>query len=866
MINPISTFDERLSKLPFLAGVARFQELQGRNKAIVLGARGTMGEGIVNATTRADVGTFRQDIDLETLEDSRKNITKIQSKAASVYKLGASTQRHINRAGLVGAPIVFAKKEPFAEITKAHQSSREEAEDFVISFLENAITNPKVRRDYQEATLVIEAGPEVLPFKQNVFEFFALALKNGSILASNTSSLRISEIAQRVDHPENVVGLHFFKPADRNPLLEIIATEKTSPEVIEVMRILALSMGKQPIVCWKDAPGAIANRILVGVLNELGKMADEGVYSSDFLDEVFLETFYDKQANIKDKKAQTQFEEAPKLGLFKDEVGLYKKIAALDKQIKAASKKGYKGERELEKLFDEKLALIKEAAGELSQKRIYASIAGNFESVGSFFKRSLRVNEAEEKAQAQLLKVNEYLAKVKTNKENLIEPFTVEPYTFEEPEYNKALVETYEAKEFIKSRLQATYMAIAAQIYRENLASVHDVEITCKQGFKWNTGPFELMNYLGIEDASCMTEYLKKEEEVCAHDSDSGIFVPTQSMVEGRLSGVQSFLQDGIGFIELGRLHIQNLQQMQNSLSLEMLEAIQSSMRELRDKGAKAIVISSQGGGVFSAGADLNYVQSLMQLPENKRNEELKEYVALGKETMQFIKNFELPTVALIDGAAVGGGAELSSACDYRIMVDEESYIAFPEVGLGLIPEWMGTENFPAIVGKELAKAMICNVRNPLSPPKLTSRDAKEVGFAHAVVPRYELYSFLAEVIKGEIPEIDLSRKPAKPQNFDKKDYSDNIKRKCGIEKGFRHRGGSLTKRWAARQAERFIDNSHDPSYALEHLEPKYQKQLGQAFYRINKLQIQPFVQKALSDGWLLPRLNIVWNLMRSIR
>jgi enoyl-CoA hydratase/carnithine racemase len=358
------------------------------------------------------------------------------------------------------------------------------------------------------------------------------------------------------------------------------------------------------------------------------------------------------------------------------------------------------------------------------------------------------------------------------------------------------------------------------------------------------------MDQLGIETAGDQMEYLKEPR---IHGS--GIYVPQKAMIEGELSGVQSFLQDGIGFIELGRLHIQNLQQMQNSLSLQMLVNIQTAMNELKTKGAKTIVISSQGGGVFSAGADLNYAQSLMNLPENERNEKLREFIRIGKTTMQFIRDFGLPTIALIDGPAVGGGAEMSSACDYRIMVDEESYIAFPEVGLGLIPEWMGTEYFPSIVGKELAKAMICNVRNPLKALKLTARDAKEVGFAHAVVPRYELYSFLAEVVKGNVPEIDLSKKPARPQNFDKKDYSDSIRKKFDMVKGFRHRGGSITKRRIARVAERFINNSHDPAYALNHFKPEHEEKLGLAFYKVNKWQIQPLVSAAQSSFWA-PKLE----------
>lgn len=854
---PITTFDERLSRLPFIAGVARYKKIR---KVIALGSRGTMGEGITNDTTRADKKVFRQDVDLEDLEASKTNVVRNQAKAVKVYKLGENQQKRINRAGLVGPAIVYNQKVPFAEIARTHQSSREEAKAIVSSFLKSAIINPKVRHDYQEATLVVEAGPEILSFKQNMFEFFDLALKNGAILASNTSSLPISEIAAKVDHPENVVGLHFFKGKKGilNPLVEIIATEKTSPEVISAMRIHALSMGKQVIICHKDAPGAVANRILVGVLNELGNIADEGIYSPDFLDKVFLETFYDKQFQVKDPKAQAQFEEAPKLGLFKDEVGLYRKINAVDEKIKAASKKGYKGEKELEKLFDEKLALIKEAAGELGQKRIYASIVGNFERIGSFFKPSQRVKEAEEKAAAQLAKVNAYLETVKRNRENLKTPFVIEPYKLTELEYNKNL-ETDYSKENIKARLQAAYIAIAAEILNEGLASIHDIEIACKQGFKWNIGPFELINELGEEGAIDLMRYLQTPS---IHGS--GIAPPQVDITEDALSGVQSFIQDGIGFVELGRLHIQNLQQSQNSLSPEMLRAIQHAMTELKERGAKAVVLSSQGGQVFSAGADLNYVQSLMKLPEDIRNQKLREYVQLGKETMQFIKNFELPTVALIGGPAVGGGAEMATACDYRIMVDEESYIAFPEVGLGLVPEWMGTEYFPEAVGKLLAKAMICNVRNPLKAPKLTAHDAKAVGFAHAVVPRYELYSYLAEVIRGNQPEIDLSKKLARPQNFDKDDYSESIRKKFGIERGFRHRGGSLTKRWAAKQAERFIDNAHDLAYAVKHLDPKYQEQLGRSFERINRLQIQPFVQKALSNRPVLSWVKIGWNLIRS--
>ena len=850
-----STFDHKLSRLPFLSGNERFKQFLGRNKAIALGARGTMGEGIVNSMTRGGVGTFRQDIDLEDLETSRHIVATTQAKAVKVRKMTPTQQRMVNRMGLLGPPIVFEEREPFSEISKAHEDSRFEAEHIVNSFLGRALPDDRVRNDYMGATLVVEAGPELLGFKQNVFEFFDFALKNGAVLASNTSTLRPSEIAKKVDHPENVVGLHFFKYADRNPLLEIIVTEKTSPEVIEAMRQLGYAMNKQCIVVWKDVNGAAANRILVGVLNEASNIADEGKYSPDFIDKVFLETFYCDQIHVKDPKAQTQFKEAPKLGLFKDEVGAYKAIRTIDAKITSAKQKGWKGQKEIEKLLDEKLALLKEVAGDLGQKRVYAGVVENLQVLGTFFKPSKRVAEAKEKSATQLGIVNEYLKQVRRNKEYLLNPFEIEPYVLTEREYDRGL-ETRGAEVEVSNRLQSAYMAIAAQLVHEDIISMHDVEIACKQGFKWNIGPFELMNKLGCKEVCKMIdEYLPSNKDI-----ESRIRKPDYKVDASDIPGVRSYVQDGVGFVELGRLHIQNLQQTQNSLNPEMLKGIQRALVKLQEEGATGVVIKSQGGGAFSSGADLAYAQSIKDDPVK-----LREFVALGKEVVQFIRNYPLPTLALVDGPGVGGGAEITTACDYRIMVDEESYIAFPEVGLGLDPEWMGTEYFPEIVGKLLAKAMICNVRNPLSAPKLTASDALEVGFADAVVPRNELYSFLAEIIRGNVTGIDLTKKPVRVQNFDKTDYSDAIKKKFGITKGFRHRGGSLTKRQIARQAERFIDNSHDPTYWPKHRDEAFSEMLRKSFIRVDKLQVQPFIRQALSDKWLTPKLSIAWNLIRSI-
>ncbi len=841
MANTINTFDERLSGLSLFAGLEKFQKFVGKNKAIVLGARGTMGEGIVNATTRAGAGTLRQDIDLKALAGSQTAVHRMQAKAVSVNKLSPQVQKEINRGGLIGSPVVFSNREPFADIASAHKGGREVAEQIVSDFLDKSISDQRVRRDYGEATLVIEAGPESLKFKQNAFEFFDLALKEGAILASNTSSLGLTEIAERVDHPENVVGFHFFYPADRNPLVEIIATEKTDLRVIEAMRDLAYSMGKQPIVVWKDSPGAVANRILVGVLNEAAKMADEG-HNSDLIDQVFLETFYEKQINVKTSKAKTQFDAAPKLGFFKDEAGVYKQIKEIDDQIPALQAKGFKGMKQLLALAPKKLGLLLKAQGLLNQKRLYASIVENHSTLGSFFKPAKRVLEVKEKAEAQLKIVNEYLKHVEINQENLILPFKIEPYKLQEPVpvYGEENKENY-SRAVISGRLKAAYIAIAAEILNEDLASVHDIELACKQGFRWNIGPFELIKQMGVEDSIQLVRNNLNEK---ADGNELGISLPNGLMVEENLSGVKSYIQEGIGFIELGRLHIQNLQQMQNSLSPEMLLGIESSLDLLKAKGAKAIVFASQGGEIFSSGADLNYAQSI-----KNDDQKMKEYVAFGRRVMDKIRTFELPTIAAINGAAVGGGAELAIACDYRIMVgtpdkkekDIGAYIAFPELGIGIYPAWGGTEYLPEIVGKEMTKALILSTTSPLKAPKLTARDAKDVGFAHAVVLQNELYPFLGKVLRGEVSEIDLSKKPQRPSNFDKP-IPEHLRGRYKISEPWVR---PLTS-WVAKEAKLFIDNSHDSAYAAQRINDEhFAAKLASSFRRADRWKVQPFVSAA---------------------
>jgi len=137
---------------------------------------------------------------------------------------------------------------------------------------------------------VIEVIIENLPVKQELFKELDAICHEGTIFASNTSSLSIAEMAAATNRPDRVAGLHYFFPAAINQLLEVIATYQTSPEVMEILMAYARVTGKVPIVV-KDAPGFAVNRFFVPWLNEAARMLGEGLANIPTIDEAACETF-----------------------------------------------------------------------------------------------------------------------------------------------------------------------------------------------------------------------------------------------------------------------------------------------------------------------------------------------------------------------------------------------------------------------------------------------------------------------------------------------------------------------------------------------------------------------------------------------
>ncbi len=128
---------------------------------------------------------------------------------------------------------------------------------------------------FGRANLVIEAVFEDLSVKHDVMKQIEAAVNDECVIASNTSTIPIHRIAEAVSRPERVLGMHYFSPVERMPLLEVIVTDKTAPWVTVTATSFGRSMGKTVIVV-KDHPGFWVNRILAPYMNEAGRLLEEG--------------------------------------------------------------------------------------------------------------------------------------------------------------------------------------------------------------------------------------------------------------------------------------------------------------------------------------------------------------------------------------------------------------------------------------------------------------------------------------------------------------------------------------------------------------------------------------------------------------
>jgi 3-hydroxyacyl-CoA dehydrogenase/enoyl-CoA hydratase/3-hydroxybutyryl-CoA epimerase len=190
-----------------------------------------------------------------------------------------------------------------------------------------------------------------------------------------------------------------------------------------------------------------------------------------------------------------------------------------------------------------------------------------------------------------------------------------------------------------------------------------------------------------------------------------------------------------------------------NKLSKPVLEELERAINVIDgNKGIRVVIISSAKKDIFIAGADINEIKSITT------EKEAKEKVSKGQEILNSLAKIKIPTIALIDGACLGGGLELALACKYRVaIISEKTQLGLPEVNLGIIPGFGGTQRLPMLIGLEESLKII------LSGKSINAEKSYKIGlvdeaFHHEFIQK-NLSDFVTEILNNPNKNKYLTRR-----------------------------------------------------------------------------------------------------------
>jgi len=210
----------------------------------VLGS-GVMGHGIAQVSATAGYNVVLRDIEQGFLDKAMEKIRWSLDKLVSKEKISKAE-----------GDAIFSRIKPIVDLKEA----------------------------VRDAQLIIEVVPEIMDLKKKVYAELDQAAAPEVIFASNTSTLPITEIASTTSRPEKVIGIHFFNPPQLMKLVEVIPGEKTAPEITSFTENYVKSVKKTPVLCRRDVPGFIVNRLFIPMVHEACFMMDRYGYSMTEID------------------------------------------------------------------------------------------------------------------------------------------------------------------------------------------------------------------------------------------------------------------------------------------------------------------------------------------------------------------------------------------------------------------------------------------------------------------------------------------------------------------------------------------------------------------------------------------------------
>jgi enoyl-CoA hydratase/3-hydroxyacyl-CoA dehydrogenase len=515
---------------------------------------------------------------------------------------------------------------------------------------------------FGDVDLVVEAVPERMDIKQSVFAELDAATPGHAILASNTSSLSITEIGEATLRPEKVIGFHYFYPASIMPLIEIVEGEETSAETVTATLTFAQAIRKQPITCV-EVPGFVVNRILNSGIAEIWREQEEKGLSIKLIDEGV------GAAGV-----------VP--------VGPYYlvNLLGLDTVLHVA-------EHLLESYGEERFYVPKGMQKLVANGKLGAKTGGDgfYDPQGEPNIKGEAEPDVPELVEKLALKtlleaclvLEEGVATHRDIDFGMMAGAGLDPRRGLMPPFMKA---DSEGLDVILERMES-----AQERYGERFAPPTILRRLVAQG------------RLGQKSGQGFYAYPQP-------DADQ----PAEVIkLETREDGV------AIAWLANGQM---------NSLSPQMVEDLQKVWRKLSSESqppVRALVIASSNPFLFCAGAD---IKAFTTLDESSG-------AALVDGAHALFREFEangIVTIAAVNGLAFGGGCELAMACDVRIAA-RSAFFGQPEIKLGIIPGFGGTQRLPRLVGANKALEM-----NLVGDPIL-AEEAFELGLVNRVVDDHEL-------------------------------------------------------------------------------------------------------------------------------
>src|SRR3984893_17902852 len=570
-------------------------------KAAVVGA-GTMGGQIAQTIAAAGIPVVLKDID------------------DALVQAGLEEARNVTK-GQIGK---LAEKGKITDEQAAQQ----------IEEIVGRIHGTTSYEGFGDVDFVVEAVPEKMEIKQTVLAELDAATPGHAILASNTSSLSITEMGEATLRPEKVIGFHYFYPASIMPLIEIVEGEDTSAETVSAAITFAQAIRKQPITC-AEVPGFVVNRILNSGTSEIWREQEQKGLSIKKIDEGV------GAAGV-----------VP--------VGPYYLVNLLG--------------------LDTVLHVAEHLVESYGEERFYVP-------------KGMQKLVAERKLGA------------KTGGDGVDDP-QGEPNLPGGPDPDvQELVELLTLKTFLEACL----------VLEEGVATHRDIDfgLMAGAGLDPRRG---LMPPFMKADAEGLDTILERMEN--AQERHGERFTPPtilrRLVAQGRLGqkagqGFYAYPQpdaeqpaevikletrpDGVAIAWLANGQM-------NSVSPQVVQDLEKGWAKVKESRVRALVIASANPFLFSAGAD---IKAFTTMDESSGEELINAAHALFKE----LGSDGVATIAAVNGLAFGGGCELAMACAVRVAA-RSAMFGQPEIKLGIIPGFGGTQRLPRLVG--VSKALEMNL------------------------------------------------------------------------------------------------------------------------------------------------------------